>query len=114
MRRGRRNRGLRRRGIGENWYSLGRFTSHGGIVSGLTGGGNYVITSVFSYGTVGLLAIRSPMMLGVAYLLLALLSGLAFGLFQWARVGARVGVEAPREQVTEESMANVVMEEAAA
>jgi MFS transporter, DHA1 family, multidrug resistance protein len=69
-------------------YALGRFTSHGGIVSGLTGGGNYVITSVFSYGMVGLLVIRSPMLLGVAYLLLALLSGLAFGLFRRARVGA--------------------------
>jgi DHA1 family bicyclomycin/chloramphenicol resistance-like MFS transporter len=69
-------------------YALGRFTQHGGIVSGLTGGGNYVITSVFSYGTVGLLAIRNPMVLGVAYLLLALLSGVAFALFQRARVGA--------------------------
>jgi MFS family permease len=75
-------------------YSLGRFTNHGGIVSGLTGGGNYVITSVFSYGMVGLLAIKSPMVLGVAYLLLALLSGLAFALFQRARSGAadRTGV----------------------
>jgi hypothetical protein len=69
-------------------YALGRFTQHGGIVSGLTGGGNYVITSVFSYGTVGLLAIRNPMALGVAYLLLSLLSGVAFALFQRARVGA--------------------------
>jgi hypothetical protein len=69
-------------------YALGRFTQHGGIVSGLTGGGNYVITSIFSYGTVGLLAIRSPMLLGVAYLLLALLSALAFGLFRRARLGA--------------------------
>lgn len=63
-------------------YALGRFTQHGGIVSGLTGGGNYVITSVFSYGAVGLLAIKSPAMLAVAYLSLAVLSGLAFGLFQ--------------------------------
>jgi DHA1 family bicyclomycin/chloramphenicol resistance-like MFS transporter len=69
-------------------YSLGRFSKNGGIVSGLTGGGNYVITSVFSYGTVGLLAIRNPMVLGVAYLLLALLSGVAFALFQRARSGA--------------------------
>jgi DHA1 family bicyclomycin/chloramphenicol resistance-like MFS transporter len=69
-------------------YALGRFTQHGGIVSGLTGGGNYVITSIFSYGMVGLLGIRSPMLLGVAYLLLALLSGLAFGLFQRVRAGA--------------------------
>ena len=69
-------------------YALGRFTSHGGIVSGLTGGGNYVITSIFSYGAVGLLAIKSPAVLGVAYLLLAVLSGLAFGLFQRVRAGA--------------------------
>ncbi|HTR29593.1 MAG TPA: MFS transporter [Puia sp.] len=69
-------------------YSLGRFINHGGIVSGLTGGGNYVITSIFSYGMVGLLAIKSPMVLGVAYLLLALLSGLAFTLFQRARGAA--------------------------
>jgi MFS family permease len=97
-------------------YALGRFTTHGGIVSGLTGGGNYVITSVFSYGTVGLLAIRSPMVLGVAYLLLALLSGVAFGLFQRARVGA-----AQQEPVTENEViteqgviAGAAMEEAAA
>jgi DHA1 family bicyclomycin/chloramphenicol resistance-like MFS transporter len=71
-------------------YALGRFTSHGGIVSGLTGGGNYVITSVFSYGAVGLLAIKSPAVLGVAYLSLAVLSGLAFGLFQRARAGVKI------------------------
>jgi MFS transporter, DHA1 family, multidrug resistance protein len=69
-------------------YALGRFTQHGGIVSGLTGGGNYVITSVFSYGAVGLLAIKSPAMLAVAYLSLAVLSGLAFGLFQQMRAVA--------------------------
>ena len=69
-------------------YALGRFTQNGGIVSGLTGGGNYVITSLFSYGAVGLLAIKSPVILGVAYLLLAVLSALAFGLFQRSRAGA--------------------------
>jgi MFS transporter, DHA1 family, multidrug resistance protein len=92
-------------------YALGRFTSHGGIVSGLTGGGNYVITSIFSYGMVGLLAIRSPMVLGVAYLLLALLSGLAFGLFQRARTGAVTQREPRSEQ---QMIRNVVTEEAAA
>jgi MFS transporter, DHA1 family, multidrug resistance protein len=92
-------------------YALGRFTQHGGIVSGLTGGGNYVITSVFSYGAVGLLAIRSPMVLGVAYLLLALLSGLAFGLFQRARPGAVARKEPVQEN---EQMRNIATEEAVA
>jgi hypothetical protein len=86
-----------------------------------------VITSVFSYGAVGLLAIRSPMVLGVAYLLLALLSGVAFALFQRARAGAfarsgvateaRSGVAAetrPNVAAAEGSVSGAAMEEAAA
>jgi MFS transporter, DHA1 family, multidrug resistance protein len=66
-------------------YSLGRFSSNAGVVSGLTGGGLYVITSIFSYGMVSVLAIRNLTVMGVAYLTLALLIGLAYGLFRRAR-----------------------------
>jgi len=92
-------------------YSLGRFTQNGGIVSGLTGGGNYMMSSVISYGTVGLLAIKSPVMLGVAYLGLALLNGLAFAVFQRVRVGVVMRPETKAELVAD---AETALEEAAA
>ena len=75
-------------------YALGRFSTNGGIVSGLTGGGNYVITSVFSYGSVALLTIKSPAVLGIAYFTLAVLSGLAFGLFARVRAGVLIRSQA--------------------
>jgi MFS transporter, DHA1 family, multidrug resistance protein len=66
-------------------YSLGRFSSNAGVVSGLTGGGLYVMTSIFSYGMVNVLAIRNLTVMGVAYLTLVLLVGLAYGLFRKVR-----------------------------
>jgi DHA1 family bicyclomycin/chloramphenicol resistance-like MFS transporter len=74
-------------------YSLGRFSSNAGVVSGLTGGGLYVITSVFSYGMVNVLAIRNLTVMGVAYLALVLLIGLAYGLFRTVREEKRPSKE---------------------
>jgi DHA1 family bicyclomycin/chloramphenicol resistance-like MFS transporter len=63
-------------------YALGRFHGHGGIVSGLTGGALFVITSFFSYGSVNALAIKTQTSLAVAYLVFVLLGVIAFMLFQ--------------------------------
>ena len=63
-------------------YALGRFHGHGGIVSGLTGGSLFVITSFFSYGSVNALSIKAQSSLAVAYLVFVLLGVIAFMLFQ--------------------------------
>jgi DHA1 family bicyclomycin/chloramphenicol resistance-like MFS transporter len=75
-------------------YSLGRFSGNAGVVSGLTGGGMYVITSTFSYGIVNILSIKSLPYLGLAYLVLVLLTMLTFGLFRKMRERAGVQEEA--------------------
>jgi len=51
-------------------YCLGRFPKNGGIVSGLTGGINYVIVSLVSSGVVMILPARDALNLGLSYLLL--------------------------------------------
>jgi len=63
-------------------YALGRFHGHGGIVSGLTGGSLFVITSFFSYGSVNALSIKGQSSLAVAYLVFVLLGVISFMLFQ--------------------------------
>lgn len=63
-------------------YALGRFHGHGGIVSGLTGGSLFVITSFFSYGSVNALSIKNQGTLAVAYLVFVLLNIISFILFQ--------------------------------
>jgi len=63
-------------------YCISRFTKNGGIVSGLTGGSLFVITSFFSYGIVNALSIKSQVLLGSAYLLLILFNAAAFIFFQ--------------------------------
>ncbi len=73
-------------------YSLGRFSRNAGIVSGLTGGGLYVITSFFSYGTVSVLAVKSQVLLGIAYLVLVVMS---VWMFAWFR---RVTTQAAKEE----------------
>jgi DHA1 family bicyclomycin/chloramphenicol resistance-like MFS transporter len=52
-------------------YCLGRFPSHGGIVSGITGGGLFILTSIISYGTVNLVTIKNETWLGGTFLLFA-------------------------------------------
>jgi DHA1 family bicyclomycin/chloramphenicol resistance-like MFS transporter len=63
-------------------YALGRFHGHGGIVSGLTGGSLFVITSFFSYGSVNIFSIKTQTGLAVAYLVFVLLGVITFILFQ--------------------------------
>jgi len=69
-------------------YALGRFTKNAGVASGITGGGNYIVTSLFSYTITGLFRISNPALLGVAYLLLAVLLLGAFVLFRKARLAS--------------------------
>ena len=53
-------------------YCLTRFPHHGGMSSGLVGGGYIIFTSVFSYLVVNALTIKSQTILGVGYLLLVI------------------------------------------
>jgi MFS transporter, DHA1 family, multidrug resistance protein len=62
-------------------YCLGRFSKNGGIVSGITGGSLYIITSIFSYGIVNLININNQAMLAISYVSFAILNCVAFGLF---------------------------------
>jgi len=66
-------------------YCLGRFTKNAGVASGITGGGNYIITSFFTYSITSLIHITAPALLGVTYLLLALLLFGAVVLFRKAK-----------------------------
>ncbi|HEY5748830.1 MAG TPA: MFS transporter [Chryseolinea sp.] len=52
-------------------HALGRFTTNAGIVSGITGGGTYIITSLLSYALVRILDVQNLVILGMAYLLIA-------------------------------------------
>lgn len=62
-------------------YCLGRFTKNAGMTSGLAGGGSFFITSVISYSIVNSVHIKSPALLGGAYLGLGLTLAVAFFLF---------------------------------
>jgi MFS transporter, DHA1 family, multidrug resistance protein len=62
-------------------YSLQRFSTNTGVVSGLTGGGLYVVTSIFSYGIVHLLPIHTMVWLGIADAFLILVDICLFSLF---------------------------------
>ena len=74
-------------------YCLGRFTKNAGVASGITGGGNYIITSFFSYSIASSIHITAPALLGGAYLLLALLLLGAVVLFRKAKdAQARYGL----------------------
>ena len=63
-------------------YVLGRFSSHAGVASGLTGGGTFVLSSIFSYGLVGTLPVKNQAWLGLAYLFFAVLMFGAFWIFR--------------------------------
>ena len=62
-------------------HALGRFTTNAGIVSGITGGGTYIITSLLSYALVSVLDVQNLVILGMAYLLIASLIGGSLILF---------------------------------
>lgn len=55
-------------------YCLGKFPKNAGIAGGLTGGINYVIVSVLSYGIVSLIPAKDERNLSYSYLILILLS----------------------------------------
>ena len=59
-------------------YCLGRFSKNAGIASGITGGAMYVVTSIFSYGIINQLNIKTPGLLAGGYLVLVVLCGIAF------------------------------------
>ncbi len=66
-------------------YALGRFSANAGIVSGITGGGTYIVTSILSFSVVTLLHVQNLLMLGAAYLTLAVLISIAFIIFTFAQ-----------------------------
>ncbi|MBS1661639.1 MAG: MFS transporter [Bacteroidetes bacterium] len=67
-------------------YALGRFTQNAGVASGVVGGGNYVFTSLFTYSITGFFKISNSVLLGLVYLVLALLLLGTFLLFKKSRV----------------------------
>jgi DHA1 family bicyclomycin/chloramphenicol resistance-like MFS transporter len=62
-------------------YCLGRFSKNAGMTSGLAGGGSFFITSVISYSIVNTVLIKSPVLLGGAYLGIGGMLVVAFFLF---------------------------------
>jgi DHA1 family bicyclomycin/chloramphenicol resistance-like MFS transporter len=81
-------------------YCLGRFSKNAGMASGITGGSLYIITSMFSYGTVNLVAIRNQGLLGGAYLSFAVLIFIAFTLFNKVRKAPIPETMLPTEALT--------------
>lgn len=47
-------------------YCLGRFSKNAGTASGLTGGGVYIVSSMFSYGLISFLTIQNQLILAAA------------------------------------------------
>ncbi|MGF7036833.1 MFS transporter [Mucilaginibacter lappiensis] len=66
-------------------YCLQRFTKNTGIASGVTGGGLYFLTSVFSYGLATIFLINDQMLLASAYIAFAVLTCISFYFFGVAR-----------------------------
>jgi len=66
-------------------YCLSRFSQNAGTASGLTGGGVYIVSSVFSYGLISVMTIKNQLFLGVANLCLVALLLFVFMLFVQAR-----------------------------
>jgi MFS family permease len=64
-------------------HCLIRFPNNAGKTSGLVGGGMAVFNAVFSYGLVNLLDIKSQPILGVGYLVLAVIIMLLFVSTKW-------------------------------
>jgi DHA1 family bicyclomycin/chloramphenicol resistance-like MFS transporter len=62
-------------------YCLQRFTKSAGTASGVTGGGLYILTSVFSYGLARVIHITNQLYLGMAYLIFGILTCVVFFVF---------------------------------
>jgi DHA1 family bicyclomycin/chloramphenicol resistance-like MFS transporter len=73
-------------------YCLGRFSGHAGVASGLTGGGMFVLSSMFSYGLVGTIPVKNQALLGLAYLFFAALMLGAFWVFRRTSAAAAPAV----------------------
>jgi DHA1 family bicyclomycin/chloramphenicol resistance-like MFS transporter len=71
-------------------YCLGRFTTYAGIASGITGGSMFIVTSIFSSAIIRILNIQSAMVLGIAYLVLALLVGATGSCYPNTKIRNRV------------------------
>lgn len=67
-------------------YCLSRFSKNAGVASGLTGGGTYMLSSLFSYGFVNLYAVKSQLLLGFANISLIAIVVIVFMLFNKQRV----------------------------
>jgi MFS family permease len=68
-------------------YCLTRFSTHAGTASGLTGGGMYIVSSLFSYGLVNVYAIKTQALLGIANLSVMLLILILLVVFNHFRKG---------------------------
>jgi DHA1 family bicyclomycin/chloramphenicol resistance-like MFS transporter len=67
-------------------YCLSRFSKNAGVASGLTGGGTYMLSSLFSYGFVNLYAVKSQLLLGFANISLIFIVVIVFMIFNRYRV----------------------------
>lgn len=67
-------------------YCLSRFSKNAGVASGLTGGGTYMLSSLFSYGFVNLYAVKSQLLLGFANISLIFIVVIVFMIFNKYRV----------------------------
>jgi len=80
-------------------YALGRFTSNAGIVSGITGGGTYIITSLVSYTLVSTLELQNLVVLGIAYFVISVLISGSFIFFIQAQRRAVLSEERAAEDL---------------
>jgi len=69
-------------------YCFGRFNTHAGLVSGLTGGGVYMVTSLISYTLVHNMNLKSLVVLGIAYFIITVAIAIFFVFFNMAKNGA--------------------------
>ncbi|SHH43174.1 MFS transporter [Flavobacterium defluvii] len=67
-------------------YCLSRFSKNAGVASGLTGGGAYMISALFSYSFVNIYAVKSQFLLGAANISLLLIVGAVFIIFNKYRL----------------------------
>jgi MFS family permease len=77
-------------------YCLGLFPKNAGIASGLSGGVNYIIVSVLSYGIIFFIPAKDEENLAYSYLVLILLSALV--MFFVYKINRRPGVSASVDQ----------------
>jgi MFS family permease len=67
-------------------YCLSRFSKNAGIASGLTGGGAYMVSALFSYSFVNLYTVKSQFLLGLANISLIVIVGIVFIVFNKHRI----------------------------